>query len=495
MNRRNRAGWRVGLLAVLAAVLLPPGPAGAEQALSTCLARHRVAVTAGESFHPLPGEQPADHTLKLRGMLGETLRNFGAAIVPVRARPTSMGDVDGLSEPMAQAEAQGATLMLALGLDARETRLVSSYLNGDQYPLRTVRLLLNAWVVAPESGDVLGQFTVNRSYAAESTDEAVGELTANDLADPLARLLRQACDSASPPPAPQPRRPPAPPVVEASVAEAPSVTGRDAAPPPPVQSIRPAVEEAPPRLPLPPAAAGQYGHRIALVIGNNAYQNIPQLHTAVTDARSIGGELEKRGFKVVFRQDATRRAMNDAIDEFIAMLSSDTVAVVYYSGHGVQINNANYLIPTDLGAVRPNQLVDDSINLGGFLDRISQTQAKFTLAIIDACRDNPFKEAGRGLGASRGLAPPIGNANGVMVVYSAGANQEALDRLSDQDRDPNGLFTRELLKAIQLPGLDVQDVIKRVRLSVIDQAKSVDHLQTPAVYDQSTGTFMFTPPQ
>jgi len=112
---------------------------------------------------------------------------------------------------------------------------------------------------------------------------------------------------------------------------------------------------------------------------------------------------------------------------------------------------------------------------------MAQVQPRFSLAVIDACRDNPFKSTGRSIGGSRGLAPPMSNAQGVMVVYAAGANQQALDRLSAQDTDPNGLFTREFIKAMRKPGLNVQEVINEVKLSVIRQASSVHHVQTPAI--------------
>lgn len=501
----TRSGWST-LLAMSAGLLLTSPIANAQQALSTCLARHRVAVTVGESFSPLPGSRAADHTLTLRGMLSGNLKSFGAAVVPVSVRPTTFGGLEGLSKSVDEAEARGATLLVAMTLDATEQKLISAYLNGDQYPLRTVRLQVNAWVVEPKEGDVLAQFALNRSYAANSTDDAVSELTANDLADPLAKALRLACDSATAAnrsdeqrqPRPQPTEPwqifqatPSPQAMNVALAPLP----RDTAP---AQNIQPngTVADAPKQPTVTTLATANTAdeRRVALVIGNNSYQYVPKLDNAVRDALSIKQELEARGFNVEYRQDATRRAMNDAISTFVSKLSSDAIALIYYSGHGVQINSANFLLPTDLVAERESQVADDSINLGTVLEQVSRSGAKFTLAVIDACRNNPFRSNGRSLGGNKGLAPPISTADGIMVVYSAGANQEALDRVSDQDRDPNGLFTRELLKAMREPGLDVQNVVSRVRLAVIDKSKSVGHQQTPAVYDQSTGTFMFTPP-
>jgi len=241
------------------------------------------------------------------------------------------------------------------------------------------------------------------------------------------------------------------------------------------------------------ALAQQKEQRVALVIGNNDYQHAKKLDNAVADAQAFRRELEARGFQVVYRENANRRAMNGAMDEFIGKLGTDAIGLVYYSGHGVQINGANYLVPTDLLAKSSSDFVNDAIDLEKLVSRVSQAQANFSLAVIDACRDNPFQNNKKDIGGSRGLVAPSGNASGMMVVYSAGANQKALDRLSDADRNPNGLFTREFLKAMRLPGLTVQEAVNKIKTSVIAQAKSVGHVQTPAIYDQSVGTFMFTP--
>ncbi|MEO5331509.1 MAG: SUMF1/EgtB/PvdO family nonheme iron enzyme [Magnetococcus sp. YQC-5] len=235
--------------------------------------------------------------------------------------------------------------------------------------------------------------------------------------------------------------------------------------------------------------------RVALVIGNNEYTHVEKLNNAVADAMAMKQQLASYGFDVVYRENVNRKEMNKAIDEFLAKLSADSVGLMFYAGHGVQIKAANYLLPIDVEAIKENDVVHDSIDMSRVQDQLSETKAKFSLVILDACRDNPFKSTGsRSIGGSRGLAMPTSNASGIMVVYSAGANQQAIDRLTATDNDPNGLFTREFLKAMKKPGLKVQDLVGEVRQSVIDQAKSVGHVQTPAIYDQSVGTFFFTQP-
>jgi hypothetical protein len=113
------------------------------------------------------------------------------------------------------------------------------------------------------------------------------------------------------------------------------------------------------------------------------------------------------------------------------------------------------------------------------------------LLIIDACRDNPFRAAGRSLGVTRGLA--AGGAAGAMVIYAAASNQRALDRLGPNDRDPNGVFTRTLLRVMAVPGLPVRDVVARVRQEVAQAARGSGYEQTPAVYDEAEGDYIFSP--
>ena len=123
------------------------------------------------------------------------------------------------------------------------------------------------------------------------------------------------------------------------------------------------------------------------------------------------------------------------------------------------------------------------------LDSLSENELQFSLAVIDACRDNPFKGAGRAIGG-RGLAPTSA-ATGQMIIFSAGTGQQALDRLGPSDKEPNGLFTRVFLKEMQKPGIPVDSMLRQVRKEVVRLAKSVGHEQVPALYDQTVGEFYF----
>ncbi|KOR31262.1 hypothetical protein TI05_12910 [Achromatium sp. WMS3] len=234
-------------------------------------------------------------------------------------------------------------------------------------------------------------------------------------------------------------------------------------------------------------------HRLALVIGNNDYQDsyMGKLRNAVNDAKAIRAELTKRDFKVLHHYNATRKQMLNAVDDFTQQLSSNTVAIVFYAGHGMQIKGSNYLLPVDIEVEDERDVVHNGINLRELLNQMGAKQTKFSLAIIDACRNNPLKGHGRSAGA-RGLTNPR-SSTGVVVLYSAGENQQALDRLGNNDPNPNGLFTREFLSAIKEPGLDVRGVIQKTRETVNAKAKTVGHEQMPAIYDQSVGSFVFTP--
>jgi uncharacterized caspase-like protein len=232
--------------------------------------------------------------------------------------------------------------------------------------------------------------------------------------------------------------------------------------------------------------------RLALVIGNDAYQHADPLDNARADAKAVADALKATNFKVTLKQDVTLQAMKEAIRSFKNEVAGGDEVIFYYAGHGVQLDGNNYMIPVDTAGESPDQLKDDSVSLQRVLDDMQDQKARFTLAIIDACRDNPFKGNGRAL-RTRGLAP-VTAADGQAVLYSAGAGQEALDNLGPRDKDPNGVFTRVLIKEMRTPGLSFDQVIHEVRDQVVQLAKSVDHVQTPGYYSQFTGDFFFIPP-
>ena len=233
--------------------------------------------------------------------------------------------------------------------------------------------------------------------------------------------------------------------------------------------------------------------RHALVIGNDSYARIGRLDNARADARAMAAALEQAGFSVILKLDAGRSEMLETVRQFKLRLSGGSEAVFFFAGHGVQLASTNYLLPTDISAGDEDQVKDDSLPLQRVLDDMTEQKVRFSLAIVDACRDNPFpRTGGRSIGATRGLAPTTA-ATGQMVIYSAGAGQRALDRLDGNDRNPNGLFTRLFLQEMLQP-VSVDRVLRGVRDKVVSMAKSVGHEQVPALYDQTIGEFYFRNP-
>jgi len=248
-------------------------------------------------------------------------------------------------------------------------------------------------------------------------------------------------------------------------------------------------------IPMLDASAASHERRVALVIGNNAYHNVSPLKKAINDARAVAKTLQGVGFEVIELENADRLTMIRALTEFTDKITGGGVGVLYYAGHGVQIGSSNYLIPVDVPALQnPDELRDVSIELGRILERLSEAKAKLNIVILDACRENPFpKVVGRRLGGTRGLTMPEAP-SGILIIYSAGLNQVALDNLGPDDQNPNGLFTRKLLPVIREPGLRLDEAVRRIRRDVSQSAHDVGGEQSPAIYDQTDGDFYFVPP-
>jgi len=247
--------------------------------------------------------------------------------------------------------------------------------------------------------------------------------------------------------------------------------------------------------------------RHALVIGNAGYTSVGALGNAVTDAQAFAKALSGFGFQVALHTDIKETQFKQAVLDFKNQVETGSEVVFYYAGHGVQFGTANYLLPVDVGAESSEGVKDDSVELQQILNAISEKQLKFTLAVVDACRDNPFAVAaaspnGRSLAdnpkmkailESKGVTPTNTAAIGQMVIYSASAGQQALDSLGPNDRNPNGLFTRVFLEKMSQPGMPVDRVLRLVKKDVVRLAKSVNHDQVPALYDQTIGEFFFRP--
>jgi hypothetical protein len=236
--------------------------------------------------------------------------------------------------------------------------------------------------------------------------------------------------------------------------------------------------------------------RIALVVGNDRYANLAdheQLQKAVSDARSVGTALRQIGFEVISGENLGRQAMIDRLDA-VARQSSGAMVFFFFSGHGVAVDGANYILPADMPDVAEGQatrLKGAAIAEEYVTAELMGNGAQVAVVVLDACRNNPFARSGtKGIGGEKGLAPrePPG---GVFTFYSAGRGEAALDRLYDNDRDPNSVFTRALLPALTKPGLDLPALAVEVREEVTRLARTVRHDQRPAYYDGTSGGRIF----
>ncbi len=242
--------------------------------------------------------------------------------------------------------------------------------------------------------------------------------------------------------------------------------------------------------------------RVALVIGNDRYANLPILLKAGNDAEAVSGTLTRLGFEVMLGRDLGRQGMIDKLAEFAARIETGDTALFFYAGHGVAIGGINYLVPTDMPAATAGSEVrvrGSSIAEPDIIAEIQARGARVAVLVLDACRDNPFQRAGtRALGNSRGLADAK-PASGVFTLYSAGIGQSALDFLEPNDRNPNSVFTRVFVEQLARPGLHIADLAIEVREKVAELARTArnasgeidPHVQTPAYYDQTLGGRIF----
>ncbi len=203
------------------------------------------------------------------------------------------------------------------------------------------------------------------------------------------------------------------------------------------------------------------GSKLALVIGNADYANMPKLLNPANDAKLIAGNLELLGFKVTLATDRTQAQMKSAIARFsneTENAGADVIVMFYYAGHGVQIDGTNYLVPVDAGASSATDVVIGAVSATDLLKALELARAKVNVVVLDACRDNPFKATTRGL--SRGLARVDAPA-GSIVAYSTAPGQVAQDGST-----ANSPYAEALAKHMATPGLSLEEVFRNVRIDV-----------------------------
>src|SRR5215470_1783598 len=213
--------------------------------------------------------------------------------------------------------------------------------------------------------------------------------------------------------------------------------------------------------------------RVALVIGNGAYVKVPRLPNPTNDSGAMAGLLRKAGFDVVeektdLRVDAMRRVLRD----FSEHVRDADIAVVFYAGHGMEMNGVNYLIPVDAALARDVDVEDEAVSL----DRVIRTLEpvrRLQLVILDACRDNPFLRSSRRTIISRSVRSGHGEIDektlppNTLIAFAQKAGATAEDGTSS-----NSPYTTALLKHLPTPGLDVELALRRVRDEVLQATRN-----------------------
>jgi uncharacterized caspase-like protein len=234
------------------------------------------------------------------------------------------------------------------------------------------------------------------------------------------------------------------------------------------------------------AVAAQADKRVALVIGNSAYQNAPALANPVRDAQAMAAMFQKAGFEVVnARYDAGHSQFAQALRQFEDAVANSDIAVVYYSGHGIEIHGVNYVIPVDAKLASDWDIDDEAITLDRLIAPVTEAK-RLGLVIVDAMRDNPFVQTMKLQRRSKLITPGQGrvepNTVNTLIAYAAKAGTTALERDGDQS-----LFTAALLHNLFVPGLDVRLAFGRTREEVLERS---GNRQEPFVYGVLGGTIV-----
>jgi hypothetical protein len=234
--------------------------------------------------------------------------------------------------------------------------------------------------------------------------------------------------------------------------------------PAPPSSARPTV--APPSAP-PPRPAATMARRVALVLGNGAYRARP-LQNPVNDARAMAGALRQIGFQVVDGYDLDYGAMRRVISDFLLKVSSAQVAVVYYAGHGLQLDGRNYLVPIDAKLEDKRTAGFELFDMDQILTPLDDP-GRSNVVFLDACRNNPFASqtaTTRALDGPAGLSSYTSVSSGMYIAFAT-----APGKVAEDGTGAHSPFTTALLKHLPTPKIALHDMFRRVRKDVITETK------------------------
>jgi caspase domain-containing protein/putative peptidoglycan binding protein len=239
------------------------------------------------------------------------------------------------------------------------------------------------------------------------------------------------------------------------------------------------------------AAVSPSDKRVALVIGNGAYQSAIRLDNAVFDAKAVAESFRKLGFQVVDGYDLDINQMRSKVSEFSGALTDSKSAVIYYAGHGIAVDDENYLIPTDIVLKSPTDLDLNAISVSLLLKQMKRDD-RVNIVILDACRDNPFaaslaKQKTRALVVERGLTRIDGDlARGTLIAFASDPKSTALDGQTGE----HSPFTEAFLSHLFDSGVTIDTVMSRVRNDVWEKT---GHRQLPWVNTSLIGEYELNP--
>ena len=231
-------------------------------------------------------------------------------------------------------------------------------------------------------------------------------------------------------------------------------------------------------------AAPQDGKRIAVIIGNDTYIARP-LKNAVNDARLMDKALQAAGFRTILKVNAKKADMEEAMVELVEQLGPDDTAFFFYAGHGVQIENENFLVPVDFeSASSIARAKIQGFSMASVIEYLKRSRARRTILVLDACRSNPVAES---QSLQAGLAQPVNAGSETFIAYSTSPNRVA----GDNPNGKNSWFTEALADFISQTGLPIEDVFMRVGKRVKD---ATNDQQTPWTTSSLTNKFYFRAP-
>ncbi len=199
--------------------------------------------------------------------------------------------------------------------------------------------------------------------------------------------------------------------------------------------------------------------RIALVIGNSAYTGAPALVNPANDAKAMGDALRGLGFTVVEVRDADKAQMARAIAQVRDSLKGKQgVGMLYYAGHGLQVDARNYMVPVDAKMAKGADVPAQTVDVSSVIDAFKAAGNRMNILVLDACRDNPFG----GITTGKGLAP-LDAPSGTFLAYATAPGNVAED---GDVKTGNGLYTQFLLQELKKPQASIENVFKRVRFAV-----------------------------